>query len=341
MNTHQKKALKILNYLASNPTDYSYSDLFKLLIKHIPSIPFQYDNTKHISDYWHDNYEWERDKCIIYRARENKDEDLWNSYHKPPYFFLNEISIVPPEALDNVEFGRCNKAREPRFYASTKYNVACIEAITSGFPLEGRQIGNMGGSTRATTGEWKIQENLNLVYINHSKEMLEMVEHINSEYYSNCLKQITVENEHYISKLTQMCMSADEIDYYLSLKDFFTSQFNKIEINSEHDYYLSNFYCDLIFDYSKTNNNEPIDGIVYPSVAFSMQNKNIVLHPRALKKINATRAFNTWMVYFPHSNNIEFIPDNSGWAGKITNGEITYPLYQKWNVKKYAAIPQG
>ena len=51
-----------------------------------------------------------------------------------------------------------------------------------------------------------------------------------------------------------------------------------------------------------------IDGILYPSTAFTYQEMNLVLHPRAMHKLQFIDAMYIWMVHFAAQQQTQFNP---------------------------------
>ena len=88
------------------------------------------------------------------------------------------------------------------------------------------------------------------------------------------------------NKLNLLLKQKSDIDSDKSIIEYFSDEFAKLEINCENDYFLSNFYCDQVFENCPNENGIlDIDGIIFPSVSFSYQYYNLVLHPRSMSKI--------------------------------------------------------
>lgn len=241
-----------------------------------------------------------RDKTIIYRARENESVDLSKSTIKLPFKSLPEISIIPDSKKHLVKFGRCNKPKEPRFYSSNDLRAACIESLTQGFTKD------FSESKHVTVGRWKITEPLTLARINYSIESLNKFYQSDAEKYKHMLDFAYAFNKDTIKKISEHGHDAEFAEQILGL---FADEFAKVDIENGHDYTISNYYCDTIFDrVSIGRETEKIDGILYPSVSFAYQEMNLVLHPRAMKKIKFLDASLIWVVHHAQHGQVQFIP---------------------------------
>jgi hypothetical protein len=108
-------------------------------------------------------------------------------------------------------------------------------------------------------------------------------------------------------------------DYSNKLFELFYDEFAKVEINNESDYFLSNIYCDRVFNETLIENETTIDGILYPSVSFGYQEQNLVLHPRVMNKIQFVDASFVKVIYYSENEFVDFKtiegnvkPDNDG-----------------------------
>ena len=77
----------------------------------------------------------------------------------------------------------------------------------------------------------------------------------------------------------------------------YADSFAKFNIESEKDFYLTNYYADRVFNkvaYSRID--QDMDGILYPSVANNYRNLNIVLKPESVKSKLKFIEANHWIV---------------------------------------------
>ncbi len=82
-------------------------------------------------------------------------------------------------------------------------------------------------------------------------------------------------------------------------------------------YYLT-ITCELIFNYSQIDN-KLIDGIIYPSVKYSYQDYNIVIHPRAMSKLDFSNATFAWVIYDATYNTAQFAELETAFANDKEN----------------------
>jgi len=76
-----------------------------------------------------------------------------------------------------------------------------------------------------------------------------------------------------------------------------------------NDYFFSNYYCDQVFDRCPNEKMiNDIDGILFPSVSFSYQYYNLVLHPRCLVKIRFIEAMYVWVTYSKDTQDMNYYP---------------------------------
>jgi len=299
MTDKQTRAIEYLKNLHNHLYKMDYKEICIDLDSLISDLPISTFTTEKIKRFEETQ---PRDLSIIYRARENETFIPERCSGKLPLKTLDEISIISEENKGLVKtFGRCNKPKEPRFYSSNNMPTACIEAITSGFTKD------VAESKYVTVGSWKIIEPLNLAHINYSeKSLAQFLEH-DKERYDKMIKHTRNLDEHNLNQIKEG--RPDEVEYQYELYKFFADEFAKVEITEDYDYKTLNYYCDhafdrITFDDKKTN----LDGILYPSVSFSYQEMNLVLHPRAMRKIKFLSALNVWVVYHGAGGSFEFIP---------------------------------
>ena len=131
MTDKERIGLEYLKQLPKHLHRLSYKEMCIDLDTYFPSLPissFETDKLRRLVE------TEPRDPTIIYRARENITYKPKKATMKLPFKNLHEISIIPEGDIEKVKgFGRCNKPKEARFYASNDYATACIEAITSGY----------------------------------------------------------------------------------------------------------------------------------------------------------------------------------------------------------------
>lgn len=117
------------------------------------------------------------------------------------------------------------------------------------------------------------------------------------------------------------------MDYAKEILEFFSDEFGKMDIKTGRNYTLSNFYCDYIFNQTFSNEPTHIDGIIFPSIKYSYQEFNLVIHPRAMLKISFANASQIWVTYDGQMNNVQFNPLETSYSDE--NGNL------KWNLFKH------
>ncbi|MGA3015342.1 MAG: RES domain-containing protein [Bacteroidales bacterium] len=244
-----------------------------------------------------------RNPSIIFRARENEVFLPQKSTIPLPFKFLKELSIIPESQKHKlITFGRCNKPKEPRFYASSELSTAVMESLTEGFTKE------FSESRGVTVGLWEIKQPLILAQINYSEKSLTQLLKYDKDFYEKLLLETKEINEAHLNQLQKDKLIDPE--YAMELFKIFADEFSKTEIQGDYDYMISNYYCDHVFDRTVLEDGKTtIDGILYPSVSHSYQESNLVLHPRALNKLNFISAMNVWVVYHGEgTKGVEFSP---------------------------------
>jgi hypothetical protein len=291
---------------------YQYNELSKRvhdLIPFVPIVIYDSDQIPRLGSGFYQN------PTLIFRARPNETLDKYS--RELPWYNTSEISIVPDDKSSKIEYGRANKKYQARFYASNEWHVACYETIWHEFPL-----GIKRTDQNLTLGTWKIIQPLKLAFIPYSKKYIDRIRKPGQKIYDQIDRLILSDNIQ-IDKILQNSNTDIERDKFLI--EFFSQEFAKLEIKFENDYFLSNYYCDQVFDNCPNESGvNDIDGIMYPSVCFSYQSNNIVIHPRSIHKLRFTEAMYVWVNYFQDTKDMQYIPleqnihsDNDGniqWA---------------------------
>jgi hypothetical protein len=298
MTEKQAKAIKYLDRIPEILSRYEYKEFCIDFNSFFNSLPIQ-ANSK-ITQIVNLFEGHPRDYSIIYRARENEKLIPEISSIKLPFKKIEDVSINE-KAKQSITFGRCNKKNVPRFYASSDWSTACLESITKGFTER------VNESKELTVGCWKIIEPLNLAKINYCEQSIKQILTIDNPFYSRVLELAQKENNEQISYNVRNGYG-DEF-YTRKVLEFFYREFAKMNIKDEFDYYPTNLFCEHVFDCTEMLDiNSRIDGVLYPSTAYSYQNKNIVLHPRAMKKIKFIDAMMVQTVKFSETGNVNFTP---------------------------------
>ncbi|MCX6276782.1 MAG: RES domain-containing protein [Bacteroidetes bacterium] len=295
---------------------YDYNAFKTELDKIIPFVKIPFVITKELHRIDTPFYQ---DPSIIFRARPNTNNSLKTTM-KEPWWHVSEISIISQENKAKITFGRANKQYEPRFYACNSWSTACYETIWNEFPLNTKS-----NSKYFTVGVWQITEPLKLVlmpyspyYIhklkNQENKITQQIKNILKDERAFLIENIVKENKNFL--------------YDIFILDFFTDEFAKQNINDEYDYFFTNYYCDQVFEkHFDENGVQDIDGIIYPSICFSYQNDNVVLHPRALNKIKFIEAMYVWVVYHENNGKTEYIPIHN--PAKVTSdGSLYWELFK-------------
>jgi hypothetical protein len=259
----------------------------------------------------------------LYRAQENYTSIPERATMNLPWKTVDRLSHAPldKEVEYIKEAGRCNLPGQARFYCSNHYPTACIECLTNGFIKDTHQ------SKTVTMGTWVVNEPLVLAQVVFSKKKINDIKHFNPELYDDRIKFTESWYEHTLAELEKDVNRPCSMDYAKEILEFFYDEFGKMDIKSERDYILSNFYCDYIFNQVFLDEPKTIDGIIFPSVKYSYQEFNIVIHPRAMSKISFANASQVWVTYDGQINNVQFSPLETSFNDG--NGNL------KWNLFKY------
>lgn len=269
----------------------SYNDLKITCNEYFQSLPFP------IVDFTNDKFffrqrEWGGSN-VIYRARHITDEQ------NRPHETLSEISHIPADKLDLIKkFGRANKPNEAMFYGSLNFPTACTEAVCKGNVFENNN------SAMLTVGVWKFETPLKLVQLPHSEKYFkEFYEEVNFKSEKIQLEHIRASNEELRKQI------GNDFDFEKLM--FFADHFAKWNIKNDWEYKLSNYFVDRVLNrIPEFPIDEEIDGIIYPSIALSYQEKNLVLKPEvAENKLKFIDAMQVWFVSFMETGGgAQFIP---------------------------------
>jgi RES domain. len=282
---------KFLSEIQSHIDQMNYDQIKTLCNATLPSIPVN------VVEFKNENFSFRQMQLGgingVYRAREI------NNYENTPFKTVSEISYIPEDKKDKLKYyGRANKPFEPMFYGAFDYTTACAESITNADEFLKK------GSTMFTVGLWKFETPLILAELPHSeKNFKKFYETVN-------FKPERIQLEH-IQKanLESKIHYRNGIEFEIAI--FFADEFARFDSEKEHNYKLSNYYTDRIFN--RINGFElpfDIDGIIYPSVTQSYQHKNIVLKPEVVdKKLKFINAMQVWLVSHKEtSGGAQFIP---------------------------------
>ena len=282
---------KNLNEFKNELSGLDYGSLTEMCNERFPMLPF------FEVDFKNDLFEWKQREYggsnVIYRARHITNDD------NRPHDNVSEISYIPKSKIDKIKsYGRGNKPQESMFYGALKLPTTCVEAITKGNVL------NDAKSTMLTVSVWKVEKPLTLVKIPHSEK------YFKSFYEKVNFKSSKIQLEHIQNTNKEIRKQIANDSAYQDLM-FFADAFAKWDIKLDHDYMLSNYYVDRAFSrIPGMPMEEKIDGIIYPSVAFSYQETNILLNPDTVdNKLKFLSAAQIWLVSFLESNKgAQFIP---------------------------------
>lgn len=319
MTQKEEKSLKFLNNLSPQLYKFKYDEVRIWLKDYIPQVPISYN----LQDkFWRPEENiWARSPQSLCRARENDVKHAVGDLNYP-FTNVSEISYVPLDKQSLIkEMGRANLSGQSRFYCSNYSPVACVECLTKGF--------TQGLSERKTVtkGVWAVKEPLLLADVIFSKSKLLEYRHIDEERYNKLIKFTDDWYEHTMKIITNYTNYPLSEDYSFELLNFFGDEFGKTIIKNTSDYILSNYYCDLIFNHSNING-KLFDGIIYPSVKYSYQEYNIVLHPRAMSKLGFSHASFVWIIHHSttNSDSVEFAELETAFANDQED--------LKWNMWK-------
>jgi len=265
-----------------------YNDLKITCNEYFQSLPFpivDFNNKK----FFFDQREFGGSN-VIYRARHITNKN------NTPHETLSELSFIPKDKLDKIkEFGRVNKPHEAMFYGSLNHSTACAEAVTKGNKFQNTD------STMLTVGIWEFEKPLKLVQIPHSEK------HFKKFYEEVGFKSEKIQLEH-IKESNEELRKKIGNDFNFEKLMFFADHFAKWDIKHSYEYKLSNYFADRVLGrIPEFPIDEETDGIIYPSVALSYQEKNIVLKPNVVE--NKLKFIGAMQILFVKTNEgAQFIP---------------------------------
>lgn len=269
----------------------SYKDVVDRCNFYFKRIPVSIKDFKNLTNYFCQNNPDGSNR--IYRARKITNPE--NQPHKT----IKEISFVPEDEIESIKkFGRVNKLKESMFYGSLNYATAAFEVLSQDKEFQEK------GSAMVTIGEWKFETPLTLAQIPYSKTELEKLK----KTVSFEIEKIDLE---LIEKQNQYLKNQLENELEFEIIDFFSQSFCNFKVDSENAYYLSNYYADRVFNRIQGfTSPEEVDGIIYPSIPSTFQEKNIVLKPEVVKtKLKFIGAMQVWVVHrLKENEGVKFIP---------------------------------
>lgn len=321
MTAKEQYRLKALRDIAENLSHFSFEQFKYAVHSVLPKFPIICDTDNGIRRILK-NGSSSVDPSILFRARLNKVIPK-GSTMKFPFQTMEEIGLVPEAFADTVPIGRCNKAKERRFYCSNYSITACLETLSKGFT-------SPYASDTVTLGAWKIQKSLNLAKVLFSLDRIQELGEMNQEVYQrsiNSYNRIADYTKAWKSHLLETFDGMnDSPDFLISVFEFFSNQFGRLEIQSERDYWPSILYTDVIFDHSTFDDEGALfDGLMYPSIRNALQEWNLVLHPRALHKLSFVSAEQVWITKHG-GGKIQF--DSLDNSGVDTSGDLDWSVFK-------------
>ena len=313
MTVKEEKSLKFLRNITKQLYKFDYSDVKPSLIDYVKSLPIPIMINERFPTFNRGGFY--RDPKLLYRSCENSTRIETRATMTLPWKDVGRISHAPIDRQTEYikEYGRANLPGEARFYCSNYYPAACIECLTSGF------VKGINESKTVTMGTWKVNEPLALAQIAFSPQKLHELKHFNPSLYEERIKFTKDWYTHALTEFEKDPTTDCSIDYTKELLEFFSDEFGKTNIDSGRDYILSNYYAECVFKQVYLDNPTTIDGIIYPSVKYSYQEYNIVLHPRAMSKISFLNASQIWMTYDKQTMQMNCTPLETCGSDKLGN----------------------
>jgi hypothetical protein len=320
MNNRELRILAELNKIGDNVDHFSYEQLKYAVGSLIPNIPISLKDYQQI---WRPKEDWMRDFYMLHRARINqiRAEGFTGLY---PWEHERDISHVPLNESHLIkDYGRCNRPGDVVFYCSNYAPTSCCEVLSKGFTKEILM-------NHVTIGHWRIKSPLTLAQINFSLSKLRELKELTKFPYDNLIKMADGWKDHALKKFGSKGSYFDySPEFSIAVLEFFSDHFGNTNIKTEHDYYISSLYTDIIFNHSHTDENGGLfDGLIYPSVKNSLQEFNIVLHPRAMNKLKFTGATYAWMTSSLNQNppSVEYTPWET--AGATDSGKLIWNQFK-------------
>lgn len=319
MTLQEEKILIFLRNISKQLDWHEYTDLKPWLIDYIKTMPIALRIDKRFPRFKEGFY---RSPNELYRACENTTIIPTRSTMALPWSTVERISHAPldKQHLYIKNFGRCNLPGEARFYCSNYYPTACVECLTNGFTNDRSE------DKTVTLGAWTVNQPLVLAQVAFSKNKLKEISHFAPAFYADKIKFSESWYEHTFKELENDSSRTCSIDYAMEIIEFFSDEFGKMQISSDRDYSLSIFFTDYIFNQIFSDDPKTIDGIIYPSVKYSYQEFNIVIHPRAMSKISFANAAQVWVTFDKSSKSLQCTPLETSFSDPTGN--------LKWNMFK-------
>lgn len=321
MTAKEEKALKFLRDISPQLYKHNYGDVRPWLIDCVRSVPVPLIRKETIPRMSSNG--WYSDPSILYRACENTVFLKTRYTNALPWKTVDRISHAPLVKEKEIikDYGRANLPGQARFYCSNFYPTACVECLTQGFTI------NESESKTVTSGAWRVAAPLVLAQIAFSPKKLLEIRHLNPDLYEERLAFTKDWYEHTTKDFEDNPLEGLSLEYTVKLLEFFSDEFAKTDIASDRDYILSNFYAESVFEQTYLADGTPIDGMIYPSVKYSYQEFNVVLHPRAMQKLTFTGATLVWVTHDGRTKQTQFTPLER--CSSDAEGNL------KWNLFKY------
>jgi hypothetical protein len=285
---------QIREFIRTCPADLanlSYEETSALCNKYFASLPVPITYCDN-SQFYFRQHEW-GGLNVIYRAR------VVDNAEGIPYSKVENLSYRPEDQWSQiVDYGRVSKPGEAKFYGSFNPATACFECVFKDDRF------NSGEMIHVVVGVWKIEGSLNFAEIPYSERYFD-------DFYRQIKYQSRVISADAIKKANTDLKERLANDLAYDILMHFADAFANFNINSEKDYFLSNYYADRLFNkVAGFKMQEKIDGILYPSVANIYENKNIVLIPDAVKnKLKFIQADHYGITRSPENDGIvSFLP---------------------------------
>ena len=217
--------------------DVSYDTIFEKLANELKIIPFVTAILKR--------------GHYIERGRINEKDQAFNSESELSYRTDNE----------NIKkYGRANCPNQSMFYGAVKSEFIDYPRIVnlleiSGLFRDGDLISD--GEFFFTVGKWKIKEDFEVVEVVFDEKTIERIPEIKKAY------------EYHLDNLKKIF--PDKTEEFSTILKFFSDEFAKKNISSNHDYKISAIYTNMAIV------NRGHKGVLYPSVRTEGQGRNIVL----------------------------------------------------------------
>lgn len=282
---------KFINEIPNLVKEMTYEELVTACNEHFPRLPIIVSDFNNQENFF--RQQQLPGKNLIYRARKITNQN------NTPHEYLSDIDCIPNEKKHLItEFGRVNKPQERMFYGALDYSIACFETLS-----KGKDFQNIA-SAMTTVGCWIIDKPFKIAQIPFSKKYINKLEATTGLGNFRISEEgIAKQEQHYRQLL------ASDLEY--DKMQLFADAFANFEIENEHDYYLSNYYKDRVFN--KIENFKldiEFGAIQYPSVPSSFERDNIVLLPEvAENSLTFLNGMQVWVVFDKENmKNLQFLP---------------------------------